>query len=360
MKKHSFNLLLALLALTTFVPAAVFANDTDFTDEASVSEEDFIKSFDATKKAMEDKPTLLDDFNDFDMVTLPFSTNSKRVSYTIGDGTQTFTAKRIITSYKINRFETTYRLWYSIKEQAKDLGYFFQNPGQEGAAGRRGKAPTQTNQYQPVTMINWYDAIIWCNALSEIHGKTPCYTYKGEVLRDSSDAVYCDLADCNFEADGYRLPTESEWEFAARYTAKGMQKSNLASGQIPTGTDRHIPSIEEVAWFSENTDKTRIVGTAGTLFDEKAVPSPASGNANGAGLFDMSGNVLEFCWDWEANYEEESSGIRYTGPSYGTGRVSRGGSWSPFTPYIYCGDRYSYDPNEAYNYMGFRFVQTVK
>lgn len=340
------------------VSASVFAED--YTDAEKISEEEFIRSFDATKKAMEDKPTLLDDFEDINFVSFAITKKKQPVSFTIGEGTQTYTAKRWLKPYRMNRYETTYRFWYSIKTQAEEKGYFFANPGQEGSAGRRGRAPTQTKQYQPVTMINWYDAVVWCNALSELHGKTPCYTYNGQILRDSSDTASCDLAECNFEADGFRLPTEAEWEYASRYTPDGLQKGNLASGQIAIGNNSHIASVDEVAWIAENADTTRVVGTAGTPFEENAPPAPASGNPNGAGLFDMSGNVLEFCWDWEANYQEETYGSFSTGPSFGTGRVSRGGSWSPFTPYTYCGDRYSYDPNEAYNYLGFRIVQTLQ
>ena len=87
---------------------------------------------------------------------------------------------------------------------------------------------------------------------------------------------------------------------------------------------------------------------------EKA--SIGSGNANALGLFDMSGNLLEFCWDWYEDYQEVPQGTRATGPKVGSQRVSRGGSWSPYTAFIYCGDRYAFDPNESYNYMGFRFV----
>ena len=70
----------------------------------------------------------------------------------------------------------------------------------------------------------------------------------------------------------------------------------------------------------------------------------------------MSGNVLEFCWDWFADYTEQKKGARYAGPAYGSKRVSRGGSVSEYTPFINAGDRYAFDPNEAYDYMGFRIA----
>jgi len=75
----------------------------------------------------------------------------------------------------------------------------------------------------------------------------------------------------------------------------------------------------------------------------------------------MSGNVLEYCWDWFADYvQKDNRRERLTGPEFGFERVSRGGSWSPYASFILCGDRYSFDPGEAYNYMGFRVCRTVK
>ena len=82
---------------------------------------------------------------------------------------------------------------------------------------------------------------------------------------------------------------------------------------------------------------------------------PGTGNANGAGLYDMSGNLLEFCWDWFGDY----TGDNEYGPAVGYERVSRGGSWAPFTMFYYAGDRYFFDPNEKYNYFGFRIACTV-
>ena len=70
----------------------------------------------------------------------------------------------------------------------------------------------------------------------------------------------------------------------------------------------------------------------------------------------MSGNVLEFCWDWFEDYTSDN----VTGPVFGFERVSRGGSWSAYTMFVFAGDRYSYDPNECYNYMGFRFCCTAR
>jgi len=83
------------------------------------------------------------------------------------------------------------------------------------------------------------------------------------------------------------------------------------------------------------------------------------GLANAQGLFDMSGNVLEFCWDWYDDYKAVPDGERATGPAFGSERVSRGGSWSPYSSFIFTGDRYSFDPDEAYNYLGFRICRSL-
>ncbi len=290
-------------------------------------------------------------FNDIDFVSF---SSKKKIEYTIGEDSQTITAKRTIFPFKINRYETTYKLWFEVRTWAEENGYKFANPGQEGSIGSRGKQPTQLGWCEPVTNINWYDAIIWCNAFSEMEEKQPCYTFKGKVLKDATDTSSCDLAECNWNCSGYRLPSETEWEYAARYSSNGLQSGSLASGQTEE------IEAEEVAWFFENAFGTRRVGTAGTPFLLDAPPSPSSGNPNKAGIFDMSGNVLEFCWDWEGDYETYSLTKRYTGPKYGAERVMRGGSWNEYTPFICAGDRYSYDPNEAYNFFGFRIATSEK
>ena len=113
-----------------------------------------------------------------------------------------------------------------------------------------------------------------------------------------------------------------------------------------------------MAWFDANTSDARVVGTAGTIFVPEGQAAPGSGKANGSGLYDMSGNVLEFCWDWLADYKDTEGVERAVGPEFGKERVCRGGSWSPYTGFIYCGDRYGYDPNECYNFLGFRICQS--
>ncbi len=185
-----------------------------------------------------------------------------------------------------------------------------------------GKNPSYfSGNNKPVEQVSWFDAIEYCNALSRKEGLTPCYTEK--------DGAYT----CNFNANGYRLPTEAEWEYAARGGSKS--KGYKYSGASAAGN---------VAWSKDNSTSTRDV---------------KSKTANELGLYDMSGNVSEWCWDWYGSYGSASS-TNPKGASSGQYRARRGGSWSDASTATSVTYRDGNSPTRTANNRGFRVVRNAE
>ena len=265
------------------------------------------------------------------------------ISYIIDDGSSK--AVRTVKPFAINSFETTYGLWKDCIDQSKELGYHFENLGRGGTHGRNGEDIDKYNVYQPVTNITWYDAVVWCNAYSELQGREPCYTYEGVILRNSGEKEKLNNCECDFNKNGFRLPTEAEWEYASRICDNGLQWPDLVSGQL---NEDLIDT--DYAWIYKNATTTHVVGTAGSKTGKKG-----TGNTNGAGLYDMSGNVMEVCWDWYGPYEKD---MPY-GPKEGTEKVTRGGSWSPHNMQFKAADRNNVNPNIVFPFAGFRICTCI-
>jgi formylglycine-generating enzyme required for sulfatase activity len=181
----------------------------------------------------------------------------------------------------------------------------------------------------PVINVTWYDAVAYCNWLSEKEGLTPCYSGKGKLTK------------CDFSANGYRLPTEAEWEYAAH----GGQNSQ---GYIYAGSD----NPDDVAWYADNSDGQ--IHPVGQL------------QPNELGLHDMSGNLFEWCWDWYGeDYYASSPASDPTGPPppntghpWELNRARRSGSWREESDSIRTTCR-SFDYASYVGDNGFRLLRTA-
>jgi sulfatase modifying factor 1 len=181
----------------------------------------------------------------------------------------------------------------------------------------------------PVIHVNWYDVVAYCNWLSEQAGLPPCYSGKGKNIQ------------CDFSVDGYRLPTEAEWEYAAR-GGQGSQGFTYAGSNNP----------DEVAWYENNSNgQTQPVGQK---------------KPNELGLYDMSGNLFEWCWDWYgADYYASSPANDPQGPPaprttvpWELTRARRSGSWREKAKSIRVTSR-SFDSVSYVGDNGFRLARTA-
>jgi len=179
----------------------------------------------------------------------------------------------------------------------------------------------------PVENVSWYDAVEYCNALSRKEGRSPAYRVKGTEVT------------WNRGANGYRLPTEAEWEYACRAgtTTPFNTGNNITTGQANYDGNYPYNGNEK----GQYRQKTTPVGSFA---------------ANGWGLYDMHGNVWEWCWDWYGSYPSGSQTDPF-GASSGVGRVDRGGSWGSYALNLRSANRSYYGPSYRYNYgIGFRLV----
>jgi formylglycine-generating enzyme required for sulfatase activity len=211
----------------------------------------------------------------------------------------------------------------------------------------------------PVQMVNWYQAIAFCNKLSLREGLVPVYSVFGvrfSRLRFSdiptSNDPYWDSPTVNWQANGYRLPTEMEWMWAAMGATYDALRSDFVGGVDRGGyrkayagsreSDGRRTRIWDWAWYYEDS------GMSTHRVDSKA--------ANELGLHDMTGNVWEWTWDLDGPYPRGPL-TNYRGPAFGRHRVLRGASWGSYASACELTRRHGSNPDYQNSIIGFRVVR---
>jgi formylglycine-generating enzyme required for sulfatase activity len=264
---------------------------------------------------------------------------------------------------EIGETEVTYELWYAVRSWAEskvDPYTFYNIPGREGSSAASANTTPGANRQEPVTTMTWFDAVVWLNALTEwVNAKTgssfePVYYYDdtyaaakmvkdsyhgSNFVKENGSYIYAS-AYVKPGATGFRLPSSEEWELAARWrgndptnTVSGYADPYFTQGYFASGATANLSNTAatgEVAWY--NVSKTQAV--KGKL-------------PNGLGLYDMSGNVAEWCFDWYPS-------------NIGRYRMMRGGNWSDTSSHTLAVYYYGsvFNPDNTSQTTGFRPART--
>jgi sulfatase modifying factor 1 len=281
-------------------------------------------------------------------------------SFTIGDTLDGLANARptnvYVSAFFMDRTLVTSNLWSTVYDFALALGYTFTNSGQAKAATH------------PIENVDWFDCVKWCNARSQWMGRTPVYYTDAALTQVFTNGEPGTNVWANWSANGFRLPTEAEWEKAAR--------GGLTGQRFPWG--------DTISWSQANYwgNSLAVDSTNGLAYDLSTAygidPAFATGNSpftspvatfapNGYGLYDMAGNVEELCWDWYYGppYPKGSpylGGVDPRGGAPALGplnyRIARGGDYIGTANGARCAYRDAYYQTDTWDHLGFRCVRS--
>jgi formylglycine-generating enzyme required for sulfatase activity len=261
-------------------------------------------------------------------------------SFTMGDSLDGYGNAPPVTvnvsAFFMGKNEVTKALWDEVRTWGASNGYTDLAVG----AGKATNHPAQT--------MSWWDVVKWCNARSQKEGLTPVYTVSGAVMKTGTTFPLA-----NWGANGYRLPTEAEWEKAAR--------GGLSGKRFPWGDTISHSQANYYASASYSYDSSGSVNTYHPSYTAGGFPytSPVGAfAANAYGLHDMAGNVREWCWDWYGASTYVNGATDPRGANSGTDRVFRGGSGNVSASDCRVADRSSVGPSNTFLVIGFRVARS--